>query len=90
MIYDNLNKKVARIRDYQFIVTFINGAKPPETITTDPVRAFKKSTLAEAAYTCFQGVSVAPKSIPTPVEPINGGIKEADTEIEFPTVDDVL
>ena len=27
MIYDNLNKKVARIRDYQFIVTFINGAK---------------------------------------------------------------
>ena len=27
MIYDNLNKKVARIRDYQFIVTFISGAK---------------------------------------------------------------
>ena len=27
MIYDNLNKKLARIRDYQFIVTFINGAK---------------------------------------------------------------
>ena len=27
MIYDNLNKKVARIKDYQFNVTFINGAK---------------------------------------------------------------
>ena len=27
MIYDNLNKKIARIKDYQFNVTFINGAK---------------------------------------------------------------
>ena len=27
MIYDNLDKKIARIKDYQFIATFINGAK---------------------------------------------------------------